>query len=90
MQFQRVTHLTAGKKYKICQHFSQCKGTYLYSIYGVHSFVNINGNRNFQDFYYDATFYEPIFQKERIQTDMEHRAVNKILQKIIGDPTFFW
>ena len=90
MQFQRVTHLKPGKKYKICQHFSQCKGTYLYSIYGVHSFVNINGHRNFQDFYYDATFYEPIFQKERIQSDMECRAVNLILRNIIGDPTFTW
>jgi len=92
MEFRRVhcSHLEAGKKYKICQHFSQHRGTYLYSIYGIHSFVNINGQRNFVDYMYDATFYEPIFQKERIQMAMEERALQLILKNIIGDPTFTW
>jgi hypothetical protein len=36
------------------------------------------------------TFYVPHFQKERIQSNMEHRAVNIILQRITGDPTFTW
>lgn len=91
MQFRRVhsSHLESGKKYKICQHFSQHRGTYLYSIYGIHSFVNINGQHNFQDFY-DATFYEPIFQKKRIQSNMEERALQLILKNIVGDPTFTW
>jgi hypothetical protein len=92
MQFRRIhpSHLKAGKKYKICQHFSQYRGTYLYSIYNIHTFVNINGYHNFQNYMYDATFYEPIFQKERIQSIMEHRALNLIIQSIIGDPTFTW
>jgi len=81
--------MDAGKKYKICDDFSEYTGTYLYSIYGVHSFVNINGNHNFQDFYL-VTFYEPIFQRERIQSEMEQRAVNLLLRVITGDPTFTW
>jgi len=90
MQFKRVEYLEPGVKYKICQHFSQHRGTYLYSIYGVHTFENIDGYRNFQDFFYDTTFYVPIFQKQRIQSDMEHRAVNLLLRVITGDPTFSW
>ncbi len=35
-------------------------------------------------------FYVPIFQRDRIQLDMEYRAINKILQNITGDPTFSW
>ena len=35
-------------------------------------------------------FYVPNFQKERIQSNMEHRAVNLILRNITGDPTFTW
>jgi hypothetical protein len=92
MQFKRVhsSHLEAGKKYKICQHFSQYRGTYLYSIYGIHTFVNINGQHNFQDYMYDTTFYEPIFQREHIQSIMEERALQLVLKSIIGDPTFTW
>lgn len=56
----------------------------------MHNFVKINGRNNFQAHFYDETFYEPVFQKERIQTKMETRAVNKLLQKIIGDPSFSW
>lgn len=92
MQFRRVhsSHLKSGKKYKICQHFSKHFGTYLYSIYNIHSFVNIDGFHNFVDYMYDATFYEPIFQKERIQSTMEERALQLILKNIVGDPTFSW
>jgi esterase/lipase len=34
------------------------------------------------------TYHCVDFQKEKIQDAMEHRAVNKILQKITGDDTF--
>ena len=56
----------------------------------MHNFVKINGRSNFQAHFYNESFYEPVFQKERIQTDMEHRAVNKLLQQIIGDTRFSW
>lgn len=33
-------------------------------------------------------FYVPVFQRDRIQTDMEDRAVQLILKSIIGDDSF--
>jgi len=88
MEFRRVRHLEAGKKYRICQDFIHY-GTYLYSTHGIYTFVNINGQHNFQDYYYfDTTFYEPIFQRDRIQSDMEERALQLILKNITGDENF--
>jgi len=37
-----------------------------------------------------CAFYEFVPQKKRIQSDMERRAVNKILQRLIGDDCFVW
>ena len=91
MEFKKVETLVPGTKYKICSNFLTYRGTYTHSVCrGMHSFVKINGRMNFQDYFYNETFYEPIFQKERIQSAMEHRAVNTLLQKIIGDSSFSW
>ncbi len=91
MEFKQVTELVPGTKYKICSVFLTYRGTYTHSVCrGMHSFVKINGRSNFQDYFYNETFYEPVFQKERIQSAMEYRAVNKLLQKIIGDTMFTW
>ena len=91
MEFKKVETLVPGTKYKICSDFLTYRGTYTHSVCrGMHSFVKINGRIHFQDYFYNETFYEPIFKKERIQSDMEHRAVNKLLQKIIGDASFSW
>jgi len=35
-------------------------------------------------------FYKYVSQKERIQTDMEHRAVNQIIRRVLGDECFMW
>ena len=35
-------------------------------------------------------FYELNSQKQKIQEEMEKRALQKILQKIIGDKHFVW
>lgn len=35
-------------------------------------------------------FYKFVSQKARIQTDMEQRAVNMIIQRLIGDDCFQW
>ena len=35
-------------------------------------------------------FFRPIYQKEKIQSAMERRAVNMILQRITNDPYFYW
>ena len=91
MEFKKVTELVPGKKYQICLTFLNYIGIYTHSVCrGMHNFVKINGRNNFQAHFYDETFYEPVFQKERIQTNMEKRAVNKLLQRIIGDASFSW
>ena len=38
----------------------------------------------------DPTFYQFIPQKSRIQSDMERRAVNLIVRRMIGDDYFEW
>ena len=35
-------------------------------------------------------FYKFVSQKERIQSDMEHRAVNQIIRRVLGDDHFSW
>lgn len=42
--------------------------------------------------YFDnnSVFFEMISQKQRIQECMEHRALLKILRRLIGDETFYW
>jgi len=42
--------------------------------------------------YFDknSIFFEMISQKQKIQEMMEHRALLKILRRLIGDDTFYW
>ena len=35
-------------------------------------------------------FYQFVSQKARIQSDMEHRAVNQIVRRLVGDACFKW
>lgn len=35
-------------------------------------------------------FYKFVSQKAHIQSDMEHRAVNLIIQRVLGDDCFQW
>lgn len=41
-----------------------------------------------RDFDTNAWFYDIVIQKEKIQGDMELRAINKILRRLIGDENF--
>jgi nicotinamide mononucleotide adenylyltransferase len=94
MQFQEVTVLVKDTKYKIVSVSNNTyQGTfvsanYLHRFKNVYGYDNLNGNLNFIPHYHK--YYVPIFQKERIQSDMERRAVNLILQIIVGDPSFKW
>jgi len=36
------------------------------------------------------TFYQFVSQKERIQSEMERRALHLIFRKLLGDPHFEW
>jgi len=82
-------------KYKIVLNvLSNCvnEGIYVSTNY-LHRFKHVPKYKNLEtvDFIPNYhTYYEAIFQRERIQSDMEHRAVNKLLRQIIGDPTFTW
>lgn len=93
MQFREVTVLIPGIRYKIVSNNNTYEGTYVSTNYlhrfkNVHGYDNLNGTLNFIPHFH--IYYEPIFQKERIQSDMEGRALNLILQNVIGDPTFTW
>ena len=95
MQFQEVHVLVPGTKYRVI-----CLSTFLFT----GTFLEDGDDHYmFESVYHRATFmerhpfshvmnrfYEPIFQRDRIQSAMEHRAVNLILQRITGDPTFTW
>jgi hypothetical protein len=95
----RFTKLVSGTKYRIVI----CKKDYLiftgfyshiYKDYYFYAFKSRMSNTYISEIIdYEngfSHFYLPNFQKERIQSNMEHRAVNLILQKIIGDPYFSW
>ena len=89
-KIEKVSQFVPGVNYNVKYGTSTWKGTFLrkdgnqiifktgFQCYRRIQLINV----------YD--FYVPIFQKERIQSDMECRAVNKILQHITGDPRFFW
>jgi len=92
MQFREVTELIPGTKYRIVSNNCAYEGIYVSTNY-LHRFKHVPTFKNLEyvnfipDFH---TYYVPIFQRDRIQTEMEHRAVNLILKNIIGDPTFSW
>jgi hypothetical protein len=94
MQFQQVNHYIPGKKYKIIHFYGAVFfGTFCYSYEDSLLFKNVSGYGfyEYQEFTIHLNkIYKPIFQKERIQSTMEHRAINIILQQITGDPTFTW
>ena len=92
MQFREVTELIPGTKYRIASNHCVYEGIYVSTNY-LHRFKNVPGYESleFVNFIpHFHTYYEPIFQRDLIQSAMEHRAVNKLLQQIIGDPIFNW
>ena len=92
MKFREVTELIPGTKYRIASNHCVYEGIYVSTNY-LHRFKNVPGYESieFVNFIpHFHTYYEPIFQRDLIQSAMEHRAVNKLLQQIIGDPIFTW
>ena len=96
MKFEKVTELVPNTKYKVkyCDIVTY-EGTYIKRDGNYRIFKNVTGIgctvKIFkQDISGHHVFYIPIFQRDRIQSTMEHRAVNLILKNIIGDPTFIW
>ena len=94
MQFEKVTELVPGTKYKVkyCDVVTY-EGTYIKRDGNYRIFKNVTGTgftvKLFkQDVSGHHDFYVPIFQRDRIQSAMERRALNLILQNITGDSTF--
>jgi hypothetical protein len=96
MQFQEVTELVPGTKYRIVyETYLQFRGFYSHTEeeYPIHMFKVVHGYgfSNEKKFAHGFNkFYIPIFQKDRIQSAMEHRALQLILKTITGDSTFTW
>jgi len=104
MKFQKVTTLSPGTRYKIILFkMHEYYGTFIRTKYinetcHIKCFKNIYGycgvNMPFKEEFNGSTgmfdYYAPIFQRDKIQSDMEHRAVNILLRIITGDPTFSW
>jgi len=96
MQFQEVTVLVPGTKYRIIyESYLHFRGFYSHTEeeYPIHTFKVVHGY-GFSDEKKFAhgfnKFYEPVFQRDRIQTAMEQRALQLILKSIVGDSTFTW
>ena len=100
MLFHEVSTLLPGTKYKIeFWGMDVYTGTYLRDIerkryfekvtclYSVTTNTNLVQHLSTPSGYH---YYIPIFQRDRIQSSMERRAVNLILQRVIGDSTFTW
>jgi len=95
MKFQRVYELNHGEKYKIIHHLHEYTATFKTCFLCNPVLYEFTSN---EKVYYHYVFtgynpykyYVPIFQRDRIQNAMERRAVNLILQRITGDPTFTW
>ena len=99
MQFKKVDKLIHGKKYRVSYgDLHLYTGTYVHTYHDVKIFKNIQSLCSYvflHDCYYQYInesyeYCEPIFQRDRIQSAMEHRALNLLLQRITGDPTFTW
>ena len=94
--FVRIHHddLVIGKKYNIDHNYKGIfKGPIMIEIPCLDfDYTWMNGTRDAPGFCFSTrhNFYEWVPQKERIQWNMERRAVNIILRRVIGDEHFTW
>jgi len=98
LQFKKIhtTSLEVNKKYLVVFYegntIRKLKGYYIkrsptevYVCFCMSSLV-FNALRYFLDV--STSFYDIEYKKTNIQNAMEQRAINKLLQRITGDPTF--
>lgn len=83
-----ASQLCPEQKYKIIAD-TEYTGIYTGVLYFSNLYVfKCNGYPRY--FKKSRQFYQFVSQKARIQSDMEHRAVNKIVGRLIGDSYFYW
>ena len=95
MEFQEVFELVLGKKYKVIHYFHEYTATYKRAFHYNPVILTFSAKgEDYHQYIFPGDkaykYYEPIFQRDRIQSEMEQRALQLILQKIISDPTFSW
>jgi len=94
MNFQVVHDLVPGTKYKIIYYLGNVQtGTYIGTDrFGNRFDVTCENNKSDNQYLPQCLneFYKPVFQKNKIQSYMEHRALQVILKSIIGDESFSW
>jgi len=88
--------LRYNQKYKIVAG-DVYSGIYKGKLWNDNLYLEFDEVCNLTSDYYSPRFFMPtrmffkfVSQKERIQNDMERRAVNRIIQKILFDPYFTW
>ena len=86
-------YLVSGEKYLIGPHGYEwyfVKEMYYKQRYCVFESVKYSNPNNQFQISYHTPFYQFVPQKERIQSEMERRAVNLIIRRLIGDDCFVW
>jgi hypothetical protein len=90
MKFQVVHDLVPGTRYKIVYYLGKIQtGTYIGTDRFGNRFVTCENKSEYFPHCLNY-FYKPVFQKNKIQLDMEQRALQLILKSIIGDESFSW
>jgi hypothetical protein len=95
-QSVKVSDLRYNCKYKIIadnEYVGVYKGPFCYHVL----YLEFDHTRNISNnlkppkyFLPTRKFYKFVSQKARIQSDMERRAVNLIVRRLIGDDCFQW
>jgi hypothetical protein len=92
-----LSGLHHNRKYKIIdgdEYTGIYKGVFWdYEMYLIFDeIIDSSGNRYHAPLYFLPTqkIYQFVSQKARIQSDMERRAVNQIVQRLTGDACFEW
>jgi len=91
-----VSDLYYNRKYKIVAD-DEYSGIYKGKFWSDDLYLEFDDVRNLSRKHYapryfmpTRTFYQFVSQKARIQSDMERRAVNKIIGGLLGDVYFKW
>jgi len=94
-----VSDMQHRKKYKVigtCEYYGRFTGIlYPYDPIQYLIFTNVLNETNQVSvpsklFISTCKFYQFVSQKPRIQSDMEMRAINLVVRRIVGDEHFKW
>ena len=95
-QLVKVSELCYNQKYKIVAD-DEYTGIYKGKLWSDTLYLEFEEVCNLSSRYHPPRFFMPtrkfykfVSQKERIQNDMERRAVNLIVGRLLGDECFQW